>query len=54
MLVHAGQEADIVADAAVIAADGVGEDLFVSVSEMGVAVDVVDCGGKEKAFSHDG
>jgi hypothetical protein len=54
VLVQAGEEEDLVAEAAARAGDDIGEDLFIGVAEVRGAVDVIDRGGDVELFAHPG
>ena len=54
MFIQAGEEEHVVAEAAARAGDDVGEDLFIGVTEVRGAIDVIDRGGDVELFAHPG
>jgi len=54
VLVQAGQEKNLLTQAAPGARDDVGNDLLVGVAEVRLPVDVINCGGDVKPFAHYG
>ena len=54
MLVQAGQEKNLLAQAAPGAGEDVGDDLLVGVPEVGLTVDVINRRGDVKPFAHSG
>jgi len=52
VLVQAGEEKDRFAQAASGAGDHIGDDLFVGMAQMGLAIDVINGGSHIKTFAH--
>ena len=54
VFIQAGEKENLLAEAATGPGDGVGDDVFVRVAQVRLAVDVIDGGRDVEAFGHSG